>query len=151
MRPKLLLEKQLQTFTLIGCLTVRTTFFFSGKFQTSPFTEFRRTVVSSENITWFRSVALWCCVHLRRFFRWRSVSSGFDIVRLYLAPASFKRRRTVLSLTTTPCRFSSFEISCALINVFSLASEIIRRPYFWIVRHGLPEHFESVKSLRLES
>ena len=146
-RPKPLLEKQPQTFTLIGCLTVGTNFFFSGKFQIGPFTEFKRIVVSSENIIWFQSVALWCCAHLRRFFRWRSIRSGFDIGRLYLAPVSFKLRRTVLPLTTTPCRFSLFEISCAVINVFSLASEIIRWSCFWVVARGLPERFESVKSL----
>ena len=84
MRPKPWLEKHPQTLTLIGCLTVQTTFFFPGKFQTNPLTEFKRMVVSTEKIICSQLVALWSWAHFNRFFRWPSVSTGFHKGWLYI-------------------------------------------------------------------
>ena len=145
MRPKPLLEKQRQTLSLIGCTWQFTRPFFSGKFQSSSLTQFRRMVVSSEKTTWFQSIALWSCAYFKRFIGWFSVSNAFDKGRLYFASVSFKRRFTVLSLLLACFLFTWFVMSRLVTNVCCSASETICWSYFEVVARGRPIRSDSLK------
>ena len=144
--PNPLLEKQPQTFTLIGCFTVRTTFSFPGRFQTKPFTEFSRMVVSSEKITLLQSLRWWFRAHFNRFCRCVSLSNGFDKGRLNFAPASVRRRCTVLPLITTPFFLNRFAISSVVINVSESTRETICWSCFAVVARVRPDWGKSLKS-----
>ena len=147
MRPNPLLGKQSHTLTLTGCFTVRMTFFLPGKFQTRLFMRFRYTVISSEKIARSQFVCRRRFAHFKRFFRWSSVSSGFDIGRLYFPPASCNCRQMVVWLNLGSCFLQAVLDITAGRKHSSSASERMFLSSFGVVARRRPERGKSVRSL----